>query len=498
MEFSAEGNVKIIFGLKVRKLRSDARLSLQQLSERTGISVSYLNEIEKGKKYPKSDKIADLARALGVGYDHLISQKLNKNLAPVGEILALDVFSDLPFDNFGIDRNVLFGMIANAPAKMAAFVNTIIEVARYYNLKQEHFYFSCLRSLQEMTDNHFEELEMAADQFIHAHPRLANGARNEEIYRDLLEQEYGYLIEESDFADYPQLAHFRSVLIPGPRPRLMCNKRLSQQQRLFLYGRELGFNYLKLEKRPFTTSWLKVESFEHVYNNFRASYFAQALHLHRPQFQPEMADFFARDKWEEQIVLSLLEKFQASPEMFAQRFTNLAGRYFGMEDLFLIRFSGKEPERNLKEISKELHLVSTYKNFEQRLAELSQRRSITRTVVRELERRQSIEPGRTHALGLIAQGSGNKSYFILSVLRPRPELQNQPNSITLGFEINTALRLRYPLLQDPELQNIWNQIPKDKDDSSELLHRLKKQKLQEAAFEQLRLDLLNRTSSASE
>ena len=164
MEFSAEGNVKIIFGLKVRKLRSDARLSLQQLSERTGISISYLNEIEKGKKYPKSDKIADLARALGVGYDQLISQKLNKNLAPVGEILALDVFSDLPFDNFGIARNVLFGMIANAPAKMAAFVNTIIEVARYYTLKQEHFYFSCLRSLQEMTDNHFEDLELAADQ----------------------------------------------------------------------------------------------------------------------------------------------------------------------------------------------------------------------------------------------------------------------------------------------------------------------------------------------
>ena len=47
MENLTEENIRIIFGIKVKKLRSDLRLSLQQLSQKSGISISYLNEIEK-------------------------------------------------------------------------------------------------------------------------------------------------------------------------------------------------------------------------------------------------------------------------------------------------------------------------------------------------------------------------------------------------------------------------------------------------------------------
>ncbi|MBN8569774.1 MAG: helix-turn-helix domain-containing protein [Ignavibacteria bacterium] len=43
--------VKIIFGLKIKDLRSRKNLSLQELSKISGLSVSYLNEIENGKKY---------------------------------------------------------------------------------------------------------------------------------------------------------------------------------------------------------------------------------------------------------------------------------------------------------------------------------------------------------------------------------------------------------------------------------------------------------------
>ena len=40
-------NDRILFGLKVKQLRGKKSLSFAELSKRTGISVSYLNEIEK-------------------------------------------------------------------------------------------------------------------------------------------------------------------------------------------------------------------------------------------------------------------------------------------------------------------------------------------------------------------------------------------------------------------------------------------------------------------
>ena len=51
-----EDYIKLIFGLKLKQVRSDSGLSLYGLAKKTGLSKSYLNEIEKGKKYPKPDR----------------------------------------------------------------------------------------------------------------------------------------------------------------------------------------------------------------------------------------------------------------------------------------------------------------------------------------------------------------------------------------------------------------------------------------------------------
>mgnify|MGYP003561732134 CR=1 FL=1 len=70
--------IKIIFGLKLKQIRTERELSLFGLSKLTGLSKSYLNEIEKGKKYPKPDKINLLSQHLDVSYDELVSLKLDK------------------------------------------------------------------------------------------------------------------------------------------------------------------------------------------------------------------------------------------------------------------------------------------------------------------------------------------------------------------------------------------------------------------------------------
>jgi transcriptional regulator with XRE-family HTH domain len=118
-----EENIRLIFGLKVRQLRQEKGLSFAALSKDTGLSASYLNEIEKGKKYPKTEKIAKLAESLGVSYDWLISLQLSKNLAPVSQLLKSNLLSDLPLEMFGLEPAVLLEMLSNAPAKLGAFLS---------------------------------------------------------------------------------------------------------------------------------------------------------------------------------------------------------------------------------------------------------------------------------------------------------------------------------------------------------------------------------------
>ena len=70
--------LRLVFGLKLRSLREGKNYSLKELAKKTGLSPSYLNEIEKGKKYPKSEKIILLAEALDEKYENLILTKNTK------------------------------------------------------------------------------------------------------------------------------------------------------------------------------------------------------------------------------------------------------------------------------------------------------------------------------------------------------------------------------------------------------------------------------------
>jgi transcriptional regulator with XRE-family HTH domain len=51
-----KGLYQVNFGLKLKQARTNKDLSIY-LAKITELSKSYLNEIEKGKKYPKTDKI---------------------------------------------------------------------------------------------------------------------------------------------------------------------------------------------------------------------------------------------------------------------------------------------------------------------------------------------------------------------------------------------------------------------------------------------------------
>ena len=128
-------SLKHILGLKVRNLRMDNDLSFQELSEKTGLSMSYLSEIEKGKKYPKGDKIIALAEALEVSYDDLVSLQVSEKLEPVVNLLQSDFFKEFPLKAFGVEPQKIIELISVSPEKINAFITSVIAFARNYKMR---------------------------------------------------------------------------------------------------------------------------------------------------------------------------------------------------------------------------------------------------------------------------------------------------------------------------------------------------------------------------
>ncbi|HNA93899.1 MAG TPA: helix-turn-helix transcriptional regulator, partial [Saprospiraceae bacterium] len=159
-------NEKIIFGLKLKEFRKEKQMLLSDLARISGISVSYLNEIEKAKKYPRPEKIEQLATALDIPMADFISTELSAKYTPVADLLDSNFLHELPLDVFGIDKVKIIEMVAEAPSRIGAFISTLVEMSRLHGQEAEHFYIGAMRTYQEMYNNYFEEIESAALQYL--------------------------------------------------------------------------------------------------------------------------------------------------------------------------------------------------------------------------------------------------------------------------------------------------------------------------------------------
>ncbi|MBW8361100.1 MAG: helix-turn-helix domain-containing protein [Kaistella sp.] len=344
--------IKTVFGLKMKQYRQKKNISLQDLSHLTGMSKSYLNEIENGKKYPKHDKIAQLASALGCPYNDLVSTKLDKSLAPIVEIIQSDFFKEIPLDLFGINKNNLISIISDAPKKVTAFVNTLIEISKNYNLSKERFYFAVVRSFQELHDNYFPVIEEKAYLYaVENQLPLKLGSPDFEV---ILKEKFQYEIRSQDFQQYGASGKLRSLYIPEKK-LLLLNELLDEDQKTFIFAKEIGYNVLDLHPRPNTYSWLDFTSFEELLNNYYASYFAGCLLINKEILTAKMTQFLQLPEWEPQNFENLIEQFTNSPETFYYRLTNILPQEMGIRDLFYLCFTKKKNSDHL-EILKELHL----------------------------------------------------------------------------------------------------------------------------------------------
>jgi transcriptional regulator with XRE-family HTH domain/Zn-dependent peptidase ImmA (M78 family) len=436
------GNIKIVFGLKAKQKRTDLGLTLQNLSKKSGLSVSYLNEIEKGKKYPKPEKITKLA------YEEMVSLKLEKKLALLGEIIQSNVLNELPLEFFGVDSSKILTILSEAPTKVNAFVSTILELSRNNELRQEHFYHTALRSYQELNYNHFKDLERLVIEYRNE-KKLDGQSLKVEGVKEILFSDYGYSFKDIDLESYPELVSIRSVLYPDKGNLLLTNPNLSIAQRRFVFARELAFNVLKVEERPLTFSYNRIKSFDELHNNFRASYFSVSLLIDEEKFIADLQKFFEMKKFDSKQIGKLLTDYQVTPEMLLHRMTSLLPKFFGIKSLFFLRFNNSGQE-DYYSLSKEMHLSKKHNPHGNRLGEHYCRRWVALGALKDLKRNQKSGKGDKPVIrAQISKYIGSENeYLCLSIASPMSPTPGINSSVTLGLLVNTNLRKKVAFLND--------------------------------------------------
>ncbi|MEQ9422958.1 MAG: helix-turn-helix domain-containing protein [Cyclobacteriaceae bacterium] len=447
-------NKRLIFGLKLKQARANKGYSLAQLSDKAGISISFLNEIEKGKKHPKPEKVGAIAKALGVSQNWLEASDLDKKLSPLAELIQSNILHELPLDMFGLKMGDLLELLSNAPTKLNAFIGSLIEVTKNYDLSVETFYFAVMRSYQEIHDNYFEDLEIAAVDFAEQFHLSGNKLVTTEQLQHYLEENWGYEIIEDGFDGFDDLQNLRSFYrAKGKRRKLYLNKGLNERQKAFIFGKEVAYQFLNLKERPDTSSWVEITSFDQVINNFKASYFSTSILINQQHFLKDLTKFLKSKKWQEGVLLETMEQYNATPEMILQRMTNLLPKYFEIKNIFFLRFN-HEPHTDHYELTKELHLSSSQSLQGALLREHHCRRWMAFSILQQLDDMLKLGYKR-RAIGGVQRmrilDTGNE-YLTLNLARPNLPTKGVNSSLTLGMLVDEKLKSTVGFVNDKAIK----------------------------------------------
>jgi transcriptional regulator with XRE-family HTH domain len=102
VEIKAVNTVTAI-GNQIRNLRSEKRLTLKDLGERTGVSPSMLSLVERGKTSPSIGTLVAISAALGVHMSDLIVDDESSSEELVSRHKNQDSFTT----SFGVQRTIL-------------------------------------------------------------------------------------------------------------------------------------------------------------------------------------------------------------------------------------------------------------------------------------------------------------------------------------------------------------------------------------------------------
>ncbi|MCP4438907.1 MAG: helix-turn-helix domain-containing protein [Aureispira sp.] len=443
--------IRLIFGFKVKYLRQQKGLSYQQLSTLTGLSLSYIHDIEKGKKYPKTDKIMALAEALEVDYDYMVSLRASKKLQPIIDILHSDLLKDYPLEVFGLSPSKLLELFSNIPEKINAFISTILTITRSYQMTREHFYQAALRSYQDMHDNYFEDIERVVKLFKEENQVGKVYAFRPKALEKLLKDNYEITVDRDYLNKNPKLQKVRSYY-KKKKKILYLNSNLSNAQETFLLGRELGFQYLNLKERSCETRIINVKSFDKLLNNFKASYFSAALLMDEQLLIADFKQIAQLSTWQEDAFLELLDKYNITAEMLVQRLTNILPKHFGIKNLFFLRISGSSDLQQFN-MTKELHLAQQQHHpYSNERKEHYCQRWIAINIIKRL-RAMPNSGQQIIADAQVSKYWGTRNAYLCLTLAKRSNQNPTENiSVTIGLLVNSTLKQTVKFLDDPNLK----------------------------------------------
>lgn len=447
---SENDSIRLIFGLKIKALRQSKGLSYQQLADKAGLSISYVHDIETGKKFPKADKIIALAKTLGVDYDYLVSLRASKKLQPIIDLISSDFLNAVPWEHFGLAPANLLDLFSNAPDKVTAFISTLLKISRRYQLSKEGFYNSALRSYQDLHDNYFEEIEEAVLKFRETHGITDEVPVSITAIEQILAQR-GIRVNRKKMATMKALDNLRSYYSAQSKT-LFINKRLSIAQEKFLIGRELGFQYLNLTTRPFETVYTGNESFEVMLNNFKASYFAAALLMPEEHFVEQVKTVARQPSFNPQAWMGLTLLYDVTPEMMMERLTNILPRHFGIDHLFFLRMNGNGVDKRY-EMTKELHLSQLHNPYGNALHEHYCHRWVSiRSIKEVMALVKSLKYNGPLVEAQISQyWQTHNRYLCITIAKPLTKDGTQFDSVTIGLLVDQNLVHTMPFVNDPAM-----------------------------------------------
>ncbi len=432
--------LRLIFGLKLRNARQEKELSLKELARRTGLSPSYLNEIEKGKKYPREDKISLISGALGLKDEELISTSLNKELSFISKVLEKNLMQGIPFDVLGIPAQNLFELIAQRPKQVETLVGTLLDLSRTYHIEAHEFLSATLRSYLDVHQNYFIDLEESSKEFCQKFSFNANKFSSiEETFeylKKILEKDFYYKVKEVNFSILDKEMKKLYFFMNQKNKTFYLNQNLCDREKVFILLKEMAYEFLKLENRLYSNYTSSAESFDLIFNNFKASYFASSVLIPEKDFLDEISSFFSQVDYSPSHFLAWVESYPGNYSSFFHRLTQLLPKKPEFKEIFFFR-SLYDTHSQKFSLEKDFHLSSSQTPHRVKTSEHYCRRWITSSLCQQMEENKSS----VEAAAQLSRFWNTTNQYLCFSLAHRHELnQNQISCLTIGILVNEKVK----------------------------------------------------------
>ncbi len=312
----------LIFGQRLRHFRRQRDLTLDELGQRVGRPAPYLSMVETGKREPKLSLIGELADVLGVTTADLLSHDAPSRRAHL-EVTAAKIQEETLYRGLGLPH---FKPTAKTPDGALEHIVTLYEELRRQSVAETitpdaaRDAVAQFRRDAKSRGNHSEGIERLAATALKTIGYQGTGALSQRNVLDLASH-FGYTVHT--VGEFPPSAR----AIADRR-----NGRLYIPQRNELRTRAARSVILQTLGHVALGHSEPIDFVDFLRQRLEANYFAGAVLI------PEAAavTFLAEAKSRRDISIEdVKERFYASYEMAAHRFTNLATRHLDIPVHFL-------------------------------------------------------------------------------------------------------------------------------------------------------------------